>query len=152
MIDRQKLLSGTRPEIDGGKILMTKSDGFDGYEIMEYKGMCWGISMRAKDMGQDCAMGCKTITGGELTSYTELGDEARQRAIDRLLEMARRQRANAIINIQFELTSMGTTMTVANGTAVVIRPVEGYVPEGVVGNLLADIADRLGPDRGPTDA
>ena len=61
---------------------VTGAEGFDGYEIVEYKGMCWGISMRSKDVGQDCAMGLKTFSGGELTSYTALGDEARQRAVD----------------------------------------------------------------------
>ena len=53
MINRDELLSGTRPEITDGKVLMTGADGFDGYEIVEYKGMVWGISVRAKDMGQD---------------------------------------------------------------------------------------------------
>jgi uncharacterized protein YbjQ (UPF0145 family) len=146
MLDRKALLSGTRPEISGGKIIMTGAPSLDGYEIMEYKGMCWGISMRSKDMGQDCAMGFKQLTGGELASYTQLGDEARQKAIQRLLEMARRQGANAVININFELSTMGRTMTVANGTGVVIRPIEGYVPEGAVGNILAEIHDVIAKD------
>jgi len=148
MLDRASLLTGTRPEISGGKIIMTGSDSFDGYEIMEYLGMCWGISMRSKDMGQDCAMGVKQLTGGELSSYTQLGDEARQKAIQRLLEMAARLGANAIINVNFELSSMGNTVTVANGTGVHIRPVQGYVPEGAVGNILAEIHDVLEGERG----
>ena len=94
MINRDELLSGTRPEISGGRVIMTGAEGFDGYEIIEYKGMVWGISVRAKDLGQDCAMGCKQLTGGELQSYTQLGDESRQRAIDRLLEMTARQGSN----------------------------------------------------------
>jgi uncharacterized protein YbjQ (UPF0145 family) len=143
MLNREELLSGTRPEIKDGRIIMTGAEGFDGYEIVEYKGMCWGISMRSKDMGQDCAMGLKTITGGELSSYTQLGDEARQRSIDRLLDMARRQGCNGVINIDFELTSMGNTMTVAHGTAVIIKPITNYVPEGAIGNILAHIADTL---------
>ena len=148
MIEREALLSGTRPEIDGGRILLTGAEGFDGYEIVEYHGMCWGISMRSKDVGQDCAMGIKTISGGELTSYTALGDEARQRAVDRMLEMAARQGANGVINVEFELSSMGNTMVVVNGTAVTIRPVVGYVPEGAIGNLLAEIADTLSKREG----
>ena len=105
-MDRTELLAGTRPEIAGGKrkIVMTGADGFDGYEILEYKGMAWGISVRAKDLGQDCAMGCKQFTGGELASYSQLGDESRQRAIDKMLQMANRQNANAIINVEFELS------------------------------------------------
>ena len=148
MIDRDALLSGTRPEIEGGRILMTGAERFDGYEIVEYHGMCWGLSMRSKDVGQDCAMGIKTMTGGELSSYTQLGDESRQRAVDRMLEMAARQGANGVINIEFELSSMGNTLVIVNGTAVRIRPVQGYVPEGATGNLLAEIADTLAKREG----
>lgn len=142
---REDLLTGTRPDISGGKILMTGSDGFDGYEIMDYKGMVWGISVRAKDMGQDCAMGCKGVTGGELDSYSALGDESRQRAIDLMLEMAGRQEANGIINVGFELTgaSQGSSQVVVHGTAVEIKAIPNYVPTGAVGNLLADIQETL---------
>jgi len=144
-MDRQNLLAGTRPEITNGKIIMTGAEGFDGYEIMEYKGMVWGISVRAKDMGQDCAMGCKQMTGGELGSYTQLGDESRQRSIDLMLEMAGRQGANGIINVEFELSgaSQGASQVVVHGTAVIIKPVINYVPTGAIGNILADMQESL---------
>jgi len=146
-MNRSELLSGTRPKIAGGKkkIIMTGSDGFDGYEIMAYKGMTWGISVRAKDMGQDCAMGCKQITGGELSSYSELGNESRQRAIGKMLEMAGRQNANAIINVEFELSgaAQGASEVVVHGTAVIIKPIINYVPVGAVGNILADMQENF---------
>lgn len=143
-MDREKLLAGTRPEI-GDKIIMTGSDQFDGYEIMEYKGMVWGISVRAKDMGQDCGMACKQVTGGELTSYTALGDESRQRAIDLMLEKSSRMGANGVINVEFELSgaAKGASEVVVHGTAVVIKPIIDYVPEGAIGNILADIHDTI---------
>jgi len=146
---RDELLAGTRPEITGGKIIMSGADGFDGYEIMEYKGMVWGISVRAKDMGQDCAMGCKQMTGGELESYSVLGNESRQQAIDRMLEMAGRQGANGVINVEFELTgaSQGASQVVVHGTAVVIRPVINYVPTGAVGNILAEMQEAMERNR-----
>ena len=145
MVRRDDLLAGTRPAITGGKIILTGADGFDGYEIMEYHGMVWGISMRSKDMGQDCAMSCKHMVGGELQSYTALGDESRQRALDRMLEMAGRQGANGIINVQFELTGavQGASQVVVHGTAVVIKPIINYVPTGAVGNILAEISETL---------
>jgi uncharacterized protein YbjQ (UPF0145 family) len=145
MLNREELLSGTRPEITGGRILLTSAEGFDGYEIVEYKGMVWGISVRAKDMGQDCAMGCKQMTGGELESYTALGDESRQRCIDRMLEMAHRQGGNGVINVQFDLSGaqQGGAQVVVYGTAVVIRPVKNYVPTGAMGNIVAEIADLI---------
>jgi uncharacterized protein YbjQ (UPF0145 family) len=71
-----------RPEISGGRILVTAGDGFDGYEIMSYQGIYWGNSVRVKDLGEDCLMGCKNLTGGELDSSAELGDEVRQKALD----------------------------------------------------------------------
>jgi len=117
-INRRNLLSGTRPAISG-KVIMTGSDGFDGYEILEYKGMCWGISVRAKDMGQDCAMGCKHVVGGELSSYTEMGYKSRQKAIDRMMESAKRLHANAIINVEFEMAgaNQGATEVVIHSFA-----------------------------------
>ena len=45
---REDLLAGTRPDIVGGRVILSGADGFDGYEIMEYKGMVWGISVRAR--------------------------------------------------------------------------------------------------------
>ena len=142
---REDLLAGTRPSIDGGKIIMSGAEGFDGYEIMEYRGMVWGISVRAKDMGQDIAMGCKHITGGELSSYAQLGNESRQRAVDHMLAMAARQQANGIINVDFELTgaAQGSSLVVVHGTAVVIKPVINYVPTGAVGNILAEMQETL---------
>ncbi len=124
-MNRDDLLAGTRPQITDGRVIMTGDGGFDGYEIMEYKGMVWGISVRAKDLSQDCAMGCKQMTGGELQSYTQLGDESRQHAIDRMLKMATTQGSNAIINVEFELSdaNQGASQVVVHGTAVSIQPI-----------------------------
>lgn len=145
------LCAGTRPEIIDGRVLMTSSDGFDGYEIIEYCGMVWGISVRSKDLLQDTMMGCKRVTGGELESYATLGDESRQRAVDRMLMMAKRLGANGIINIHFELSgaAQGDAQVTVNGTAVVIRPVRNYVPTGAMGNIVLEIAKILeGNQRG----
>lgn len=144
-LDRNALCAGTRPEIADWRVLMTAADGFDGYEILDYKGMVWGISVRAKDMGQDCAMSCRQVVGGELSSYSQLGDESRQRAIEKMVQMAQRMEANAIINVTYQLTdaNQGASQVVVNGTAVHIRPVTNYVPAGAIGNILAEIHDRL---------
>lgn len=143
MINREDLLSGTRPEV-GNRILVTEKESFQGYEVMDYKGMVWGISMRSKDVVQDMFMGFKQFVGGELTSYTELSDESRQKALDRLLASARRIGANAVINFRFELSSSlysGNKEVVAYGNAVVIRPIKHYVPLGGLGNILAEFVD-----------
>lgn len=147
MINREDLLAGTRPEI-GNRILVTEKDTFEGYQIMDYKGVVWGISMRAKDILQDTVMGCKDITGGELTSYTELSDEVRQRAWDRMLSSAKGIGANGIINFRFEITPIaygasGTAEVIAYGNAVVLEPIKNYVPMGGLGNILAEFVDGM---------
>lgn len=139
-LNRSDLVAGTRPDLRK-KIIMTASPDFDGYEIIEYKGMVWGLSMRAKDIGQDCAMGCKNLTGGELSSYTALGDESRQKAIDRMLSMAGRLGANGIIDFRFEqnMAAQGAMEVTAHGTAVLLKPIKNYVPTGAIGNILAEL-------------
>lgn len=143
MINREDLLSGTRPEVKN-RILVTEKENFQGYEIMDYRGMVWGISMRSKDFVQDFFMGFKQFIGGELTSYTELSDESRKRALERLLDSARSIGANAVINFRFEIinsTYAGNAEIVAYGNAVVIRPIKNYVPTGGLGNILAEFVD-----------
>ena len=90
-------------------------------------------------------MACKQMTGGELSSYAELGDESRQRAIDRMLAMATRQKANGIINVDFDLSgaAQGASLVEVHGTAVIIKPVINYVPTGAIGNILADMQETL---------
>jgi uncharacterized protein YbjQ (UPF0145 family) len=144
--NRPELLGGQRPEVDANRILVTAGESFDGYEILRYHGIVWGISVRAKDVGQDFLMGCKNFTGGELDSYADLGDEARQRAMTRLFQSARRQRANAIVNFRFEMQAIapgGAGAVTAFGTAVTIKAIPDYIPTGAAGALLRDIADAL---------
>ena len=147
MINREDLLSGTRPEV-GKRILVTEKENFEGYQVMDYRGVVWGISMRSKDLVQDTMMGCKTVTGGELTSYTELSDEVRQRAWDRMVSSAQRIGANAVINFRFEITPVlygqsSNAEVIAYGNAVVIAPIKNYVPLGGLGNILADFVDNF---------
>lgn len=152
MINREDLLAGTRPEV-GNRVLVTEKENFEGYQVMDYKGVVWGISMRAKDIVQDSLMGCKNVTGGELTSYTELSDEVRQRAWDRMVSSARRIGANAVINFRFEITPIiygtgGTAEVIAYGNAVVIKPIVNYVPMGGIGNILAEFVDAYAEGKG----
>lgn len=60
MINREDLLAGTRPEV-GKRVLVTEKESFEGYQVMDYKGVVWGISMRAKDAVQDTMMSCKIL-------------------------------------------------------------------------------------------
>ena len=143
MINKEDLLSGTRPEV-GHRVLVTELDGFDGYEIMDYKGIVWGVSMRSKDVVKDMFMGLKTIIGGELDSYTDLCNEVRQKALDRLISSARNLGANAVINFKFSqnMNYSNDNQVIAYGNAVVIRPIKNYIPTGGLGNILVEFVDK----------
>jgi len=65
----------------------------------------------------------KTIKGGEVTQYTELLEDSRRHAMDRMIENARAMGANAVVMMRFDSSEMGQTMTevVAYGTAAIIE-------------------------------
>jgi len=65
--------------------------------------------------------------GGEIHEYTQMLEEARRHAVDRLVENATLMGANAIIMMRFDSAEIGQTMSeiVAYGTAVVLEPVAG---------------------------
>ena len=68
--------------------------------------------------------GIRSLGGGEITEYTQLLEEARRHAIDRMVQNAAVMGANAIVRMQFDSSEIGQTMSeiVAYGTAVVIEP------------------------------
>ena len=68
--------------------------------------------------------GLRSLGGGEITEYTQLLEEARRHAIDRMVQNAATMGANAIVRMQFDSSEIGQTMSeiVAYGTAVVIEP------------------------------
>jgi uncharacterized protein YbjQ (UPF0145 family) len=102
------------------KLLLSTADDIPGYTIKEYKGVVWGVTVRAKNLGQDCLAGCKNVTGGESSSYTNLQNETRQQSLDRLMEQCKRIGGNGVVALRFETGSsvQGFIEVVAYGTAV----------------------------------
>lgn len=106
------------------RVLITTTNDIPGYDVVEYKGLVWGITVRCKNVGADLGAGCKQIFGGEIAAYTQMAEEARQEALDRMTENARRRGANAVLRVSFDAGGGGqgaATMT-AYGTAVVVQP------------------------------
>ncbi|MDH3961560.1 MAG: YbjQ family protein, partial [Desulfuromonadales bacterium] len=83
-------------------------------------GIVQGSTVRAKHFGRDMMAGLKNLVGGELKGYTELLQESRQEAMDRMSEQARLMGANAVVNIRFATSSVaqGAAELFAYGTAV----------------------------------
>ena len=81
-------------------MLLTNLEIVPGRRIQKHFGLVQGSSVRAKHVGRDIMAGFKNIFGGELKGYTELLQESRQEAMDRMVEQARAVGANAVLNIR----------------------------------------------------
>ena len=94
-----------------------------GKEVVEFRGLVQGSTVRAKHIGRDIMAGLKNIVGGELKGYTELLNDARNQALQRMLEQAAQLGANAVINVRFSTSSIsqGAAELLAYGTAVTVK-------------------------------
>ncbi|MBO5422054.1 MAG: YbjQ family protein [Clostridia bacterium] len=90
-----------------------------GREI-EALGMVKGSVVQTKHMGKDFMAGMKTLVGGEIRSYTEMLNEARAIATQRMVEEATALGADAVIGITYGSAAVmqGAAEVVAYGTAV----------------------------------
>lgn len=94
-----------------------------GKRIVQHLGMVQGNTVRAKHVGKDILAGFKNIFGGELVSYTELLQEAREEATDRMVQQAAAIGANAVLNVRYSTSSItaGAAELFAYGTAVILE-------------------------------
>ncbi|KPK38357.1 MAG: hypothetical protein AMJ69_08645 [Gammaproteobacteria bacterium SG8_47] len=106
-------------------MLLTNLEIIPGKRIRKHLGLVQGSSVRAKHVGRDFMAGLKNIFGGELKGYTELLQESRQEAMERMMEEAQAVGANAVLNVRFSTSSVaaGAAELFAYGTAVVLEGV-----------------------------
>lgn len=104
-------------------MLVTNIELIPGKRIVKHMGLVQGSSVRAKHVGRDLMAGLKNIVGGELKGYTELLQESRQEATDRMIAQAKAVGANAVLNVRFSTSSIaaGAAELFAYGTAVVLE-------------------------------
>ena len=103
-------------------IVVTTAD-VSGSKITETLGMVRGSSIRARHLGRDIIAVFRNIAGGEIPEYTKMLAEAREQAIDRMVEEAQALDADAIVAVRFQ-TSMvmaGAAEMMCYGTAVRFR-------------------------------
>ena len=94
-----------------------------GKRVKSHLGVVQGSTVRAKHAGKDILAGLKNIVGGELKGYTELLQEAREEATERMVQQAKSVGANAILNVRYTTTSitMVAAEILAYGTAVILE-------------------------------
>ncbi|OON98664.1 MAG: hypothetical protein ATN35_04095 [Epulopiscium sp. Nele67-Bin004] len=104
-------------------MLIVTTDSIAGKEIIEVKGFVKGSTIRSKHLGKDISATFKSIAGGELTGYNEMLTEARQISIERMVEDAKSQGANAIVGLRIMSSTVvqGAAEMLAYGTGVVIE-------------------------------
>ena len=104
-------------------MIIVTTEGITNYRIVETKGQVFGVVVRSRGLGGNIMAGLRSLGGGEITEYTQLLEEARRHAIDRMVQNATVMGANAVVRMQFDSSEIGQTMSeiVAYGTAVVIQ-------------------------------
>ncbi|MBS6955122.1 MAG: YbjQ family protein [Enterocloster asparagiformis] len=86
----------------------------------EMLGLVKGASIMTVHAGKDIMNGLKTLVGGELTSYNEMMEKARNTATQRMTEQAASMGADAIVAVRYNSSSVaqGAAEVMAYGTAV----------------------------------
>ena len=94
-------------------------DSIPGQEF-EALGMVKGTVVQSKNFGRDFMAAMKTLVGGEIVSYTEMLNEARQIATKRMVDEAEKLGADAIVGVRYASSSVmqGAAEVLAYGTAV----------------------------------
>jgi uncharacterized protein YbjQ (UPF0145 family) len=107
-------------------MIVVTTENIAGHRVRQTIGQCFGVVVRSRGLGGNIMAGLRSIVGGEISEYTQMLEEARRHAVDRLTQNATAMGANAIVMMRFDSSEIGQTMSeiVAYGTAVVIDPVE----------------------------
>ena len=104
-------------------MIVTTTHAVSGKRVARTLGLVRGNTIRARHLGRDITAVLRNIVGGEIPEYTKMMAEAREQALDRMVDEARELGANAIVGSRF-MTSMlmaGAAELLAYGTAVVLE-------------------------------
>lgn len=104
-------------------MILVNTESIPGKEISEALGIVKGQIVQTKHLGKDFMAGLKTIVGGEINSYTEMIDEARTIATNRMIEEATKLGADAIVGVRYASSEVmqGASEILAYGTAVKLK-------------------------------
>ncbi len=103
-------------------MIIATSAQVEGRAITRTIGLVKGSTIRARHLGRDIMAGFRGMVGGEITEYTKMMGEAREQAIQRMVEDAEKQGANAIVSMRFttSMVMQSASEILAYGTGVVL--------------------------------
>jgi len=104
-------------------LALATSGEIHGKRVTHTLGLVRGNTIRARHVGRDILAAFKSIIGGELSDYTKLMAEAREQAIDRMVDQAKGLGANAVVDVRLTTSVImgGAAELLAYGTAVIIE-------------------------------
>jgi uncharacterized protein YbjQ (UPF0145 family) len=105
-------------------MLVATSERVAGYHVKQTLGQVFGVVVRSRGLGGNIIASLRSLVGGEIHEYTQLLEQTRRMAVDRLVKNATAMGANGVIMMRFDSSEIGQTMSeiVAYGTAVVLEP------------------------------
>ena len=104
-------------------MLVTTTENVPGYRRTKTLGQVFGLVVRSRGVGGNILAGLRSIMGGEIHEYTQLLEETRRQAVDRMVKNANAMGGNAVVMMRFDSSEIGQIMSeiVAYGTAVVLE-------------------------------
>jgi uncharacterized protein YbjQ (UPF0145 family) len=122
-----RLDGGTLGHVTDIEVPITTGLELPGMVIRENLGVTFGLVVRSMGIARSFTAGFKSLRQGEVSEYTDLLEDARRHAVDRLVANAKLLGANGIIAMRFDSSEMGNQLTevVAYGTAVVVERAGG---------------------------
>ena len=105
-------------------MIVVNTPDVPGRRVVAALGLVRGNTIRARFIGRDIMAAMRNITGGEVVEYTKMAAEAREQAIDRMVEEAEALGADAIVMVRFQTVEMmrGAAEMLCYGTAVTLEP------------------------------
>ena len=104
--------------------MVTTTFTLDGYRVTRNLGLVRGIIVRSRSVLGTIGASLQTLVGGDITLFTNLCEETRQHAFDRMVEHAAQMGANAVIGVRYDATEVMQSVTevLCYGTAVRVQP------------------------------
>ena len=102
-------------------MIITTAERIEGKNITKTVGLVKGSTIRARHVGRDIMAGLRGMVGGEITEYTKMMAESREQALQRMVEDAEKQGANAVVGLRFttSMVMQNASEILAYGTGVV---------------------------------
>jgi uncharacterized protein YbjQ (UPF0145 family) len=104
-------------------VILATAHDVAGQRVVRTLGLVRGNTVRARHLGRDLVASLRNLVGGEVAEYTKLLAEAREQALDRMVEQARELGANAVLGVRFQTSEVtsGAAELLAYGTAVILE-------------------------------